>query len=233
MEEYWCRTSLLLGTSGIAKLKQSSLLIVGLGGVGSYATEAIARCGVGHISIIDPDIIAGSNINRQLPALSSTLGQYKTEVMGRRILDINPSVNLQILTMAYHSDNSKEIFQHSFDYVIDAIDSLPDKIHLIKTCLTRNIPIISSMGTANHLDPLQLQVADISETSICPVARKVRKGLRQENISGGVKVVYSRETPCQVPAGADTRLGSVSFVPGAAGLIMASVAIRDIVENSE
>jgi tRNA A37 threonylcarbamoyladenosine dehydratase len=159
VDSFFQRTQLLTGEAGLEKLKVSRVTVVGLGGVGSHAAEALCRCGVGHISIVDPDRVEESNINRQLPALSSTIGQYKTEVMASRMLQINPDLDLDCFTCAYNEENSSTILGAGCDYLIDAIDSLPDKIHLIETCLSRDIPIISSMGTANRLNPLMLTIA--------------------------------------------------------------------------
>ncbi|QGT99121.1 HesA/MoeB/ThiF family protein [Candidatus Syntrophocurvum alkaliphilum] len=231
--EAFKRTKLLIGQDGLDILKQSSVLIVGLGGVGSYATEAIVRCGVGNITIVDYDYIQQSNLNRQIPALTSTVGKLKTEVMANRILDINPFVNLKVINDSYNEKTSKDILTR-YDYTIDAIDSLPDKIHLIKTCINKNQPIVSSMGMANRLDPLKLKVEDISKTSCCPMARKIRKELRILGVEKGLKVVFSEEIPEKLKEeDSDTKLGSISFVPSTAGLILASVAINNILANGE
>lgn len=227
MEKILERTGWLVGKDVLNRLQQSHFILIGLGGVGSYAAEAVARCGIGKITLIDPDRVEASNLNRQLPALHSTLGKFKVEVVRERILDINPSVQVIALPFAYDSSTSKSILEVKPDYVLDAIDSLSDKVHLIKACLELHIPMISSMGTANRVDPTQFIVADISETRICPLARRLRRELHRENIYQGVRVVYSQETPRPITEGAGG-LGTVSFVPPVAGLIMASAAIRDI-----
>ncbi|MDD3888758.1 MAG: tRNA threonylcarbamoyladenosine dehydratase [Syntrophomonadaceae bacterium] len=228
-DTFFQRTELLVGTEGLEKLKNSWIAIVGLGGVGSYAAEAIARCGVGHITIIDPDRIEPTNLNRQLPALVSTLGQFKVEVISRRMLDINPTLELESLNCAYNAENSHLLLERNLDFVIDAIDALNDKIHLINNCVENGIPIISSMGTANRINPLKLTIADIKDTSICPLARRVRRELRSKyNINQGVPVVYSAEIPVTINAEVGGRLGTMSFVPGTAGLLLASYAINKL-----
>ena len=154
MADIWQRTRILLGDRAMEKLQHSHILVVGLGGVGSYAAEAITRLGVGHITIVDSDRIEASNLNRQLPAMHSTLGEFKTRAMAARMLDINPALDLTQFTLRYHPETSQQVFAHrSYDYVLDAIDSLPDKLHLIKTCIKQGIPLISCMGAANRIDP--------------------------------------------------------------------------------
>ncbi len=223
-DSYFQRTQLLLGKAGMDILKQSQITVVGVGGVGSYAAEALCRCGVGKITIIDPDRIEDSNINRQIPALSSTIGRYKTEVMARRLQQINPSLQIKQYPSSYNSENTSIIGGKACNYVIDAIDSFKDKIHLIKTCLAQEIPIISSMGTANRLNPMMFKIADIKDTSICPVARKVRRELRQYGIYTGLTVVYSQEIPLRNGA----ELGSIVYVTATAGLLLAAHAVNSI-----
>ncbi len=223
-DSYFQRTQLLVGKDGMEKLKHSRITVVGVGGVGSHAAEALCRCGVGSITIIDPDRIEDSNINRQIPALSSTIGRYKTEVMAERMQQINPLLQINHYPDRYNSENSAMIDRETCDYVIDAIDSLPDKIHLIKTCLEQKIPIISSMGTANRVNPMLLKIADIKDTSICPVARKVRYELRGYGIHAGLTVVYSQETPLRKGA----QLGSIVYVTATAGLLLAAHTVNNI-----
>jgi tRNA A37 threonylcarbamoyladenosine dehydratase len=227
VDSFFQRTQLLTGKAGLEKLKVSRVTVVGLGGVGSHAAEALCRCGVGHISIVDPDRVEESNINRQLPALSSTIGQYKTEVMASRMLQINPDLDLDCFTCAYNEENSSTILGAGCDYIIDAIDSLPDKIHLIETCLSRDIPIISSMGTANRLNPLMLTIADIKDTKICPVARRIRRELRKKGINSGLKVVYSRELPLLK----GRELGSMIYVTATAGLLLAAHTVNSLIKS--
>ncbi|MFY9121022.1 MAG: tRNA threonylcarbamoyladenosine dehydratase [Syntrophomonadaceae bacterium] len=228
MESFLQRTSLLIGDSGIQRLQNASVIVIGLGGVGSYAAEALARNGIGHMTLVDRDQVEATNINRQLPALHSTIGRYKCEVMAERILDINPGIELRVLPMEYTSETADSILDQPYDYVLDAIDSLTDKIHLIKHSLEKGLPIISAMGAANRLDPLKFQITDISNTHTCPMARKVRRELRQFGIVSGVPVVYSTENPHNILDDRSTRLGSVSFVPGTAGLAMAGYVINSI-----
>ncbi len=225
------RSEILIGRKAMNILRSSCVLVVGLGGVGSHAAEAIARSGVGRIILCDPDRIEASNINRQVIALNSTLGELKTTVMSRRLRDINPQIHLRECSFAYTGENYAKVLDGEIHFVLDAIDSLLDKIHLIKTCLDRGIPIISSMGTAKRLDPLLLTIADIKDSSICPVARKVRRELRRENIPGGVPVVYSREVPLQAASADSGSMGSISFVPAVAGLLLASYAVKQLIND--
>ncbi len=223
-DSYFHRTQLLVGEEGMERLNNSRIIIVGVGGVGSHAVEALCRCGVGNITIIDPDRIEDSNINRQIPALISTIGRYKTEVMAERMQQINPFLRISHYPSSYTSENSSMIGQGTCDYVIDAIDSIKDKIHLIKTCLDKEIPIISSMGTANRINPQKLKIADIKDTSICPVARKVRHELRGYGVYSGLTVVYSQEIPLRK----GPELGSIVYVTATAGLLLAAHVVNSI-----
>lgn len=223
---------MLVGDSGIQRLQSASVAVIGLGGVGSYAAEGLARSGIGQLTLVDRDRVDESNINRQLPALYSTIGRYKCEVMGDRIQDINPQIDLRILAMEYSETTTANILDKHYDFVVDAIDSLPAKIHLIKSCLELGLPVISSMGAANRLDPLKFQIADIKKTHICPMARKVRRELRSLGIDTGVPVVFSTENPRQLQLkDAETRLGSAAFVTGTAGLIAASFVVNCLLNN--
>ena len=228
MESFLQRTSLLIGNSGIQCLQNASVIIIGLGGVGSYAAEGLARSGIGHLTLVDRDRVEATNINRQLPALHSTIGRYKCEVMAERILDINPGIDLRVLAMEYTAKTADSILDQPYDFVLDAIDSLTDKIHLIIHSLEIGLPIISSMGAANRLDPLKFQITDIKNTHTCPMARKVRRELRHFGIDSGVPVVYSTEKPHKSQENQSTSLGSISFVPGTAGLAMAGFVINSI-----
>lgn len=228
MKEAFRRTEALLGSTGLKKLQESSIAVIGLGGVGSYAAEAMARCGVETMVLVDQDRIEASNINRQLPALHSTLGKYKTDVVAARLLDINPSLIIDKHTGIYNSQSSEEILSKKLNYVIDAIDSLPDKVHLIKSCLEKNIPVISSMGAARRLNPLLLRVADIKDSNVCPLARRLRRELHKENIYTGFKVVFSVEPPLKPAQGESGELGSIVTVPASAGMLLASVVINDL-----
>lgn len=214
------RTLKLVGEDGLARLKASSVLIVGVGGVGSYAAEAVARAGVGIITIMDGDSVQPSNLNRQLVALTSTLGRNKAEVMADRIRDINPDADVTALARFYEVDDDFDLT--SYDWVIDAIDSIDAKTALIKTAVEKDVNIVSAMGAAGKFDT-QFKVADISKTSTCPLAKVMRKRLRDIGIDH-LPVVYSEEKP--VPRDGD--LGTLSYVPGSAGLCLAGYVIKSI-----
>jgi len=232
MEGFLQRTSLLIGDDGVQRLQNAFVIIIGLGGVGSYAAEALARSGIGHLTLVDRDRVEVSNINRQLPALHSTLGRYKCEVMAERIRDINPDIDLRVLPVEFTPETAGNILDYPYDFVVDAIDSLTNKIHLIEYCLKKGLPIISSMGAANRLDPLKFQITDIKNTHTCPMARKMRKELRQLGITSGVPVVYSTENPHTPQYHEATRLGSISFVPGTAGLALASFVVNSLLNTA-
>ena len=220
MNERDSRTLKLIGEDGMARLKSSSVLIVGNGGVGSYAAEAVARAGVGKITLMDGDSVQPSNLNRQLVALTSTLGRNKAEVMAERIRDINPDTDVTALARFYQEDDMLDLA--AYDWVIDAIDSVIAKTALIKTAVEKDVNIVSAMGAAGKFDT-QFKVADISKTSTCPLAKVMRKRLRDIGIEH-LPVVYSEEKP--VPW--DGELGTLSYVPGSAGLCLAGYVIRSI-----
>ncbi|AVD37687.1 tRNA threonylcarbamoyladenosine dehydratase [Clostridioides difficile] len=225
------RTSFLVGDDGIEKLNNSNIIVFGVGGVGSFTVEALARAGVGNITIVDFDDVDITNINRQIPALHSTVGRYKVDVMEERILDINPNINIKKIRSLYNQDTSDEILTERYDYVVDAIDMVSSKIHLIETCEKKGLKIISSMGMGNKLDPTKIVVTDIHKTSTCPLAKVMRKELRDRGIKK-LKVVYSTEQPIElkkkVMNGRKVTPGSVSFVPSVGGLIIASVIINEL-----
>lgn len=233
-KDFTTRTSLIIGEEGIDKLRNSNVIVFGVGGVGSFAAEAIARAGVGNITIVDFDDVDITNINRQIPALHSTVGKYKVEVMKERILDINPNINIKAIKEIYNEETSDKILTENYDYVVDAIDMVSSKIHLIKTCKQKNLNIISSMGMGNKLDPTKIEVSDIHKTSICPLARVIRKELRDRKIKN-LKVVYSKEEPKELKKrimnGKKVTPGSISFVPSVAGLTIASVVVNDLLKN--
>lgn len=231
MEDRWSRTRLLLGKEACYRLTQARIMVVGLGGVGSYVAEGLARSGVGSLLLIDSDRVTISNINRQLVALTSTLGKPKAEIMTDRIKDINPGCNVQAYVTRCDLHTVNELLDNHPDYVVDAIDSVPDKVCLIKECFSRAIPVISSMGAGNRLDPTRFELADISQTNTCPLARKLRHELRKININEGLRVVYSREKPVSTETGLP--VGSTSFVPPVAGLIIAGAVIRDLISTSQ
>ncbi|WCR29578.1 tRNA threonylcarbamoyladenosine dehydratase [Paenibacillus thiaminolyticus] len=248
MLHQFSRTELAIGPEGLDKLKNSTVAVLGIGGVGGIAAEALARTGVGRIIMIDKDVVDITNVNRQIHALTTTVGQKKAELMQERIKLINPECDAIALNMFYTEETYEELFAYDLDYVVDASDTISYKIHLIKECLRRNIPIISSMGAANKMDPTRFQVADISKTSVDPIARVIRQKLRKDGIKKGVKVVFSTEEPLKprvdvtekiVPETApDIRKAkqppaSNSFVPPVAGLIMVSVVVRDLLTTIE
>ncbi len=225
------RTEMLIGTEKLELLKQKKVAVFGIGGVGSYCAEALARAGVGSLLLVDNDTISPSNINRQIIALSSTVGRRKTEVMKERILDINPKCNIETSNLFY--TKSTDIELDGFNYIVDAIDAVSSKLVLIETAKRLSIPIISSMGTGNKLDPSRFKICDIYKTSVCPLARVMRYELRKRNISS-LKVVFSDElphTPLQLEILQGKRVpASISFVPPAAGLLLASEVIRDLIK---
>lgn len=234
------RTQLLVGEKGLDKLINSHVLIVGLGGVGSYAAEAIARSGVGKMTIIDSDVVDPTNRNRQLQALSSTQGLKKAQLMQIRILDINPEINLNVIDNFMTPDDMKEFMKQKFSYVIDAIDSLSPKLYLLQMAYYNNQRIISSMGAGGKMDPTKIIVDDISKTDICPLAFYVRKRLRYMNIFKGIKCVYSKELPAKhsIMHTDGTKFkksayGTISYMPAAFGLLCASVVIRDLIAWKE
>ena len=231
------RTELLLGADGMEKLKRARVAVFGIGGVGSYAVEALARAGIGALDLIDNDVISLTNINRQIIALHSTVGLPKTDVMAARVRDINPECEVRTYQTFYGPDTAEEFDFAQYDYIIDAIDTVTGKLALAVNAQKANTPIISSMGTGNKLDPTAFTVTDIYKTSFCPLARIMRKELRKRGIER-LKVVYSQEealTPEgvteELPQGRRSIPGSVSFVPSAAGLILAGEVIKDIVKR--
>lgn len=233
-KNFTTRTGLIIGDEGIEKLKNSNVIIFGVGGVGSFAAEAIARAGVGSMTIVDFDDVDITNINRQLPALHSTVGKYKVEVMKDRILDINPNINIKAIKDIYNKETSEKLLTEDYDYVIDAIDMVTSKIHLIETCKLKGLEIISSMGMGNKLDPTKIVVTDIYKTSMCPLAKVMRKELKDRKIKK-LKVVYSTEQPQElkhkIMNGKKITPGSISFVPSVGGLTIASVVINDLLNK--
>lgn len=227
------RTSLIIGQEGLEKLKNSNVIIFGVGGVGSFAAEAIARAGVGKMTIVDFDDVDITNINRQLPALHSTIGRNKVDVMKERILDINPDIDIKSIVAKYSKENSDELLCEDYDYVIDAIDMVTSKIHLIESCVKKNLKIVSSMGMGNKLDPTKIVVTDIYKTQMCPLAKVMRKELRDRKIKK-LKVVYSTEQPVELKEkimnGKKVTPGSISFVPSVGGLTIASVVVNDLIK---
>ena len=224
MKEQFCRTTQLLGNENVEKLFDRHVIVFGVGGVGGYVVEALARSGVGKISIVDNDVVNESNINRQIIALHSTVGMQKVEVLKNRILDINPECQVFVHNQFFLPENSNDFDFSIYDYVVDAVDTVTAKLEIIKKSKESNVPVISSMGTGNKLNPMGFKVSDISKTKVCPLARVMRNELKKRGISK-VKCVYSEENPViqtQTPA-------SVAFVPSVAGLLIASEVIKDLV----
>ena len=225
MEERYSRSAALLGEDAIEALKCKSVIVFGVGGVGGYAAEAIARMGVGTIELVDNDVVSESNINRQIIATYDTIGKLKTEVMRERILSINPDANVVARNCFYLPDTAGEFDFSQYDYIVDAVDTVTAKLGIIMAAKEKNVPVISSMGAGNKLDPSAFEVADISKTSVCPLARVIRRELKKRGVST-VKVVYSKEEPA-----ASSRIpGSVAYVPASAGLLIASEVIGDLIK---
>ncbi|MDR1402999.1 MAG: tRNA threonylcarbamoyladenosine dehydratase [Tannerellaceae bacterium] len=230
------RTQLLLGNEKTEHLFRSHVLVVGLGGVGAYAAEQICRAGVGNITIVDADVVTDSNINRQLPALHSTLGQPKADVMGKRLLDVNPALNLTIISAFLRDEQTEDILSSArFDFIIDAIDTLSPKVFLLYHAVRRQIPVVSSMGAGAKIDPSMVKMADISKTTHCGLAKAVRKRLKNKGISKGIPVVFSTET-ANPDAIIETEgevckrstAGTVSYMPAIFGCFLASYVIRNL-----
>lgn len=229
------RTRMLWGQEAIERLACSRIIIFGVGGVGGYAAEAIARSGVGHITLVDNDTVSITNLNRQIIALHSTIGQLKVEVMRQRILDINPACEVEALPVFYLPENADEIRLQDYDYVVDCIDTVAAKIDIIRRCHELKVPVISSMGAANKVNPTAFRVTDLAKTHTDPLAKAMRTKLRQMGINH-VKVVFSDENPLKPLAAAETPPSgkrhipaSNAFVPAAAGLVCASEVIKDII----
>lgn len=226
MKEQFSRTAQLLGNENVEKLFDKHVIVFGVGGVGGYVVEALVRSGVGNISIVDNDVVNESNINRQIIAFHSTIGMQKVEVLKNRILDINPKCQVFVHNQFFLPENSNDFDFSIYDYVVDAVDTVTAKIEIIKKSKESNVPVISSMGTGNKLNPVGFKVSDISKTKVCPLARVMRNELKKRGISK-VKCVYSEENPViqtKTPA-------SVAFVPPVAGLLIASEVIEDLIKN--
>lgn len=231
------RTKRLIGEDGYQILENARIAIFGIGGVGAFATEALIRSGVGNITIIDHDIIDITNINRQIHALNSTIGRAKVSVMEQRLKDINPEARIMAIREFCTPENINELLVGQYDYIIDAIDNITGKLAIINYALNKQIPIISSMGAANKVHNQNFQVADISQTRVCPLAKVIRRELRSQSILKGVKVVYSPD-PIIKPdklktengSGRRELPGSISFVPSVAGLVIAGEVVRDLLK---
>ena len=225
MENQYTRTELLLGEEGVARLKQAKVAVFGIGGVGGYVVEALARSGVGSFVLVDSDTVNITNINRQIIATHDTIGKYKTEVMKERILSINPEAEIEIRNCFFLPENREEFDFTQYSYVVDAVDTVTAKIELVIQAQEAGVPVISSMGAGNKLDASAFEVADIYKTSVCPLAKVMRRELKKRNVKH-LKVVYSKEEPIKHEAG---RLpGSIAFVPSVAGLIIAGEVVKDL-----
>ena len=232
MSETFLRTELLLGEEGVEALGRAAVAVFGIGGVGGYAAEALARSGVGAFLLVDRDVVSVSNINRQIIATTKTVGRSKAEVMRERILDINPHARVEVRNCFFLPENAGEFDFSAYSYVVDAVDTVTAKLELVMRAREAGIPVISSMGAGNKLDPTKFQVADIYETSVCPLARVMRRELRKRGVER-LKVVYSTEealTPKKILSDDSRRVipGSVAFVPSVAGLILAGEVVKDL-----
>ena len=228
MQEALIRSAMLLGEEAMDRLAAAHVAVFGLGGVGSFCAEALARSGVGALTLVDDDTVAESNLNRQLIALHSTLGRPKAEVMAERIRDIAPQCRLTVLPCRYTPETRDAFFQEPLHYVADCIDSVACKTDLIATAISREIPILSAMGTGNKLDPARLVLTDLAKTSVCPLARVMRRELKKHGIVHH-QVIYSTELPIRVPGA--TVPGSVAWVPSCAGLMMAGHILRQLAQR--
>jgi tRNA A37 threonylcarbamoyladenosine dehydratase len=241
MDGPFCREELLIGVEGLTFLSSCRVAVIGLGGVGSFAAEALARAGLGGLVLVDDDLVEESNINRQLCALRSTIGRPKAEVMRERILDINPSIAVETHIERFGAESAGRLLDAGLSYIVDAIDSVSDKVELIVRAKELDIPIVSVMGTGAKLDPTGLRLGDIYETKVCPLSRVMRTQLRRRGVES-LDVIYSTEEPirplrgeAENPAGEGSGprmpVGSISFVPGAAGLAAASVVVRSLLSR--
>lgn len=236
MSETFIRTEMLIGTEGMERLKSARIAIFGIGGVGGYTAEALARSGVGALDLIDNDTVSESNINRQIIAMRSNIGQYKTDIAKSRINDINPDCKVTAHNLFFMPDTADSIDFSQYDYVVDAIDTITGKIEIIMRAKAAGVPVISSMGAGNKLDPTAFEVADIYKTSVCPLARVMRREMKKRGVDS-LKVVYSKEEAIPPKISGITQpsgkavAGSCAFVPSVAGLIIASEVVKDLVKN--
>lgn len=236
MEDQFSRTKLIYGNEAVDSLKEKRVAVFGIGGVGGYVCEALVRTGIGHFFLVDNDVVAPSNINRQIIATTKTIGQYKVDVMAERIASINPDVEVKTLKAFILPENIDDIDFKSFDYVVDAIDTVKAKLSIIKKAIETNTPIISSMGTGNKTNPMGFMVTDINKTETDPLAKVIRRELRKIGIKH-LKVIYSKETPREPTSIVKNETtnkvvpGSSPFVPSAAGLLIASEVVHDLMKN--
>ena len=220
MKEQYERTARIIGEEGVERLQRSRVLVFGVGGVGSYVCEGLARAGVGALTIVDKDTVDITNLNRQIPALHSTVGNSKVQVMAERIRDIDPDCRVDAEELFFMPDKPDELDFASYDYVVDAVDTVTAKIYIIERATEAGVPVISSMGTGNKLDAGAFRITTIEKTKVCPLAKVMRRELKKRGITG-VKVIYSEEEPRSVG-------GSISFVPSVAGLMIAGEVVRNI-----
>ena len=230
MEEEWkSRTELLIGKNNIQKLANSKVIVYGIGGVGSFVVEGLVRAGVENIILVDNDVIVSSNLNRQIHATISNIGKLKVDCMKERILSINPKVNVETYIPQDIENGEETLIDDTIDYVVDAVDTITTKLKLIQRAKDKRIPIISCMGTGNKLDPTKFEIADIYKTSVCPLAKVMRKELKKRGIQD-LKVLYSKEEPIKHDVESRTP-ASISFVPSVAGMIIAGEVIKDIIKK--
>ncbi|MGN0495716.1 MAG: ThiF family adenylyltransferase [Lachnospiraceae bacterium] len=237
MNHYFDRTQLLLGEASMDILNNSSVAVFGVGGVGGYVAEALVRSGIGSIDIIDNDKVSETNINRQIIATTRTVGQYKVDVLKQRILEINPDCKVTAYKCFYLPETKNEFDFSSYDYIVDAVDTVTAKIQLVLEAGDKKVPIISSMGAGNKLNPAEFEVTDISKTSVCPLAKVMRRELKKRGVNH-LKVVYSKEPPvklgiCEEVTGKRAVPGSVAFVPSVVGMIIASEVVKDLIKVSK
>lgn len=224
------RTEMLIGKDNLQKLKKSKVAIFGIGGVGSYVAEGLARSGIQNFVLIDNDKVSETNINRQIIATTKTIDEYKVDLMKQKILDINPDSKIETYKTFYMPECKEKILDNSINYIVDAIDTVTAKIYLVEQAKSLNIPIISSMGTGNKLDPTKFEITDIFKTSVCPIAKIMRKELKARNIKK-LKVLYSKEEPIKTKLNSEKQVpGSISFVPSVAGLIIAGEVVKDLIK---
>lgn len=230
MEHEFSRTEMLIGTDALKKLKSARVAVFGVGGVGGYAVEALARSGIGALDLIDNDTVNITNINRQIIATHDTIGKPKTEVAAKRAISINPEITIKMHNVFYLPQNADMFDFSQYDYIIDAVDTVSAKVDIIVKATKSGVPVISSMGAGNKLDPTAFEVSDIYDTSVCPLARVMRRELKQRGIEK-LKVVYSKEPAIKPIGNSNERLpGSIAFVPSVAGLIIASEVIKDLIK---
>ena len=230
MKESMERTAYLIGEDGVALLERKHVALFGVGGVGGYVAEALGRAGVGTLTLVDKDTVSVSNINRQIIATYDTVGLRKTEVMATRLRSVNPEIRVECRDCFFLPDTAEQFDFTEYDYVVDAVDTVTAKLELVKRAQEAGVPILSCMGTGNKLDPGRFEIADISETSVCPLAKVMRRELKKRGISR-LKVLYSKEEPIKHEAGAVP--GSISFVPPVAGLMIAGEVIKDLLREEK